>query len=78
MEENKKNLQESEPIEYEDVKHLSMGAFVGLGAALGVAIGVSIGNMLLNNFLLSVGAFAGIGMISGVVLGILNKRNRHN
>lgn len=85
MEEKIKNNEiESENVEYEDVKHMSIGAFVGVGLAFGLAAGFSVGSLIVNNLSHIIpGGFATgmigclvLGAIGGVVLGIINKSKR--
>lgn len=76
------NAQENEEIEYEEVKKLPLGAFIGIGFAFGVAAGFSLGNLLINQMFGDMAAtgFA-IGMVfcivagslGGLALGLINK-----
>ena len=72
MEENKIPVQEEETVEYEDVKHLPLGAFIAIGLAFGIAAGFSAGNLIFGNFILGMGVFGAIGLVGGVVLGLIN------
>lgn len=73
MEENKIPMQEEEMVEYEDVKHLPLAAFVAIGLAFGVAAGFSAGNLIFGNFMIGMGIFTTLGLVGGVVLGLINK-----
>ncbi len=74
MDENKVTLQEEE-IEYEDVKHLPLAAFLAIGLAFGVAAGFSAGNLLFDGkFTLGMIFFVCVGLIGGLVVGLINKK----
>jgi hypothetical protein len=78
MEENK-NLANNEPemIEYEDVKRLPIGAFVGIGLAFGVAAGFSAGNILFGgNFLLGMSVCIALGLLGGLIVGFINRQKK--
>ncbi|MBQ4087761.1 MAG: hypothetical protein IJC78_05900 [Clostridia bacterium] len=72
MEENKIPVQEEETVEYEDVKHLPLGAFIGIGLAFGVAGGFSAGNLIFGNFALGMAVFGVVGLLGGLILGLIN------
>ncbi len=85
MEEKIKNNEiEKEEFEYEEVKHMSMGAFIGVGLAFGLAAGFSVGTFIVNSLShLIPGGFATgmigcliLGAIGGLILGIVNKSKR--
>ena len=79
------NIDEVEEIEYEEVKKLPLGAFIGIGFAFGVAAGFSLGNLLINQMFGDMAAtgFA-IGMVfciaagslGGLALGLINKSKK--
>lgn len=69
-------LEEQEEIEYEDVKHLSMGAFITIGLAFGVAAGFSAGNILFGSLTLGMAICIAAGIVGGVILGLVNKSKR--
>ena len=84
MEENTKKVQveNSDEIEYEDVKRLPLGAFIGIGLAFGVAAGFSLGNLLIskmfghnieNGFLVGMTFCVVAGIAGGLILGLINK-----
>ena len=81
MEEKIKN-NEIENYEYEEVKHMSLGAFICVGLAFGLAIGFSVGNFIATNlshiipfgFAGGMGACLILGAIGGLFLGIINNR----
>ncbi len=87
MEETTKNLQtenieNDDVIEYEEVKKLPLGAFVGIGFAFGVAAGFSLGNLLINQmfgdmkttgFALGMVFCIVVGSIGGLILGLINR-----
>ena len=87
MEEITKNTQteipeENEIIEYEEVKKLPLGAFIGIGFAFGVAAGFSLGNLLINQMFgdMAAAGFAigmvfciVVGSLGGLALGLINK-----
>ncbi len=86
MEENTKNIQSNiennEEIEYEEVKKLPLGAFIGIGFAFGLAAGFSLGNLLINQMfgdMKTTGFAIGmvfcivVGSLGGLVLGLVNK-----
>lgn len=66
------DIEENEVIEYEEVKKLPLGAFIGIGFAFGVAAGFSLGNLLINQMFgdMATTGFA-IGMIFCIVVGSL-------
>lgn len=68
--------EDTEEVEYEDVKRMPMGAFVAIGLAFGVAAGFSAGNLLFGSFALGMGVFLGLGLIGGLVFGLVNKTKR--
>lgn len=68
--------EEQEEIEYEDVKHLSMGAFITIGLAFGVAAGFSAGNILFGSLALGMTVCVMAGVVGGVILGLVNKSKR--
>lgn len=78
MEENEKiAATETEPVEYEDVKRLPMGAFIGIGIVFGVVLGFSARNLLFpGNFLLGMGVCVAAGIFVGVILGLFNKNKK--
>ncbi len=76
MEENKIPMQEEEFVEYEDVNHLPIAAFIAIGLAFGIAAGFSAGNLIFGNFLMGMGVFVALGLVGGLVLGLINKRKR--
>ncbi len=85
MEEKIKNNEiEKAEFEYEEVRHMSMGAFIGVGLAFGLAAGFSVGSFIVNSLShLIPGGFATgmigcliLGAIGGLVLGIVNKSKR--
>lgn len=76
------NIEESEPIEYEEVQKLPLGAFIGIGFAFGVAAGFSVGNLLINQMfgdMATTGFAIGmtfcivVGSLGGLALGLINK-----
>ncbi len=80
----KNNEIEKEEFEYEEVKHMSLGAFICVGLAFGLAVGFSVGNFISSNLshIIPFG-FAGgmvtcliLGAVGGLVLGIINKRKK--
>ena len=83
MDENTKitqpEVENDDVIEYEDVKRLSLGAFIAIGLAFGVAAGFSVGNLLINQMFIEGGMFIGMGfcvaagLIGGLVLGLINR-----
>jgi len=86
MDENTKitqpEIENDDVVEYEDVKHLSIGAFIGIGLAFGVAAGFSVGNLLINQMFDGdgpLGMFIGMGfcvvagLVGGLVLGLINR-----
>lgn len=84
MEENTKNtIQENvDKEEYEEVKRLPIGAFIGIGLAFGVAAGFSVGNLLIdqmfgdtprNGFALGMIFCIAAGFLGGLILGLINK-----
>lgn len=87
MEENTKiieaeNTENDNIIEYEEVKKLSLGAFIGIGFAFGLAAGFSLGNLLINQMfgdMKTTGFAIGmvfcivVGSLGGLVLGLINK-----
>ncbi len=74
MDENKVNLQEEE-IEYEDVKHLPVSAFLAIGLAFGIAAGFSAGNLLFDgHFAFGMGFFVCVGLVGGLIVGLINKK----
>lgn len=84
MEENTKVTQSeaTDEIEYEDVKRLPLGAFIGIGLAFGVAAGFSLGNLLIskmfghnieNGFLVGMTFCIAAGIVGGLILGLINK-----
>ncbi len=81
MEENKKI---EEKIEYEEVRHLPLGAFVAIGLAFGLAAGFTVGNAVAGTFPELTHGF-GVGMalslvvgaLGGLVLGIINNKKRN-
>ena len=84
MEENTKNTQieNDDVIEYEEVKKLPLGAFIGIGLAFGVAAGFSLGNLLINQMFgdMAKSGFAigmvfciVVGSLGGLALGLINK-----
>ena len=84
MEENAKNInQENIDIEeYEEVKRLPLGAFIGIGLAFGVAAGFSVGNLLIDQmfgntpthgFALGMIFCIAAGFLGGLILGLINK-----
>ncbi len=83
MEEKIKNTK-NEEAEYEEVKHMSMGAFIAVGLAFGLAGGFSLGNMIVKSFSHIIpGGFATgmigcliLGAVGGAVLGLINKSKR--
>lgn len=75
MEENKNQaMHEEETVEYEDVKHLSMGSFIGIGFAFGVAAGFSAGNLLFGDFTLGMLICVAAGIVGGLIIGLINKK----
>lgn len=75
MEENKNQvINEEETVEYEDVKHLSMGGFIGIGLAFGVAAGFSAGNLLFGDFTRGMLICVAAGIVGGIIIGAINKR----
>ena len=68
--------EDADVIEYEDVKRMPMGAFIGVGLAFGVAAGFSAGNLLFGNFAFGMGIFLVLGLIGGLVFGLVNKSKR--
>ncbi len=75
MEENKNQvMHEEEKVQYEDVKHLSMGGFIGIGLAFGVAAGFSAGNLLFGDFALGMAICVAAGILGGIIIGLINKR----
>ena len=85
MEEKIKNNEiEKENYEYEDVKRLSLSAFICVGLAFGLARGFSVGNFIASNMSHIIpGGFATgmigcliLGASGGLVLGIINKNKR--
>jgi len=75
MEENKNQvMNEEEKVEYEDVKHLSMGSFIGIGFAFGVAAGFSAGNLLFGDFTRGMLICVATGILGGLIIGFINKR----
>lgn len=75
---SKKNVvsDEQEKIEYEDVKHLPLGAFIGIGFAFGVAAGFSAGNLLFGSFLRGMIICIAAGLLGGLIIGLINKNIR--
>ena len=84
MEENTKIPQTdvTDEIEYEDIKRLPLGAFIGIGLAFGVAAGFSLGNLLISKMFghnIENGFFVGMsfcvvaGVVGGLILGLINK-----
>ena len=69
-------VEEQEEIEYEDVKHLSMGAFITIGLAFGVAAGFSAGNILFGGLALGMAVCVIAGVVGGMILGLVNKSKR--
>ena len=76
MEENKILMQEEEAVEYEDVKHLPIAAFIAIGFAFGVAAGFSAGNLIFGSFTIGMSVFVALGLVGGLVLGLINKSRR--
>ena len=74
MEENKIPMQEEETVEYEDVKHLPLVAFIAIGLAFGIAGGFSAGNLIFGNFALGMAVFGIVGFIGGLTLGLINRK----
>lgn len=84
MEENTKNTNHEniDTVEYEEVKKLPLGAFIGIGLAFGVAAGFSVGNLLIdqmfgstprNGFALGMIFCIAAGFLGGLILGLINK-----
>lgn len=83
MDENTKitqpELDNDDVVEYEDVKRLSLGAFIAIGLAFGVAAGFSVGNLLINQMFIDGGMWIGMGfcvaagLLGGLTLGLINK-----
>lgn len=77
MEEKDKIVtEETEKEEYEDVKRLPIGAFIGIGLAFGVAAGFSAGNLLFGNFLRGMIICVCAGLLGGLIIGLINKNKR--
>lgn len=84
MEDKIKNIEiEKQDFEYEDVKRLSIGAFIAVGLAFGLAVGFSVGNFIASSMTFIPGGFATgmigcliLGAVGGFVLGIVNKSKR--
>ncbi len=77
MEEKNKIDEKIETVEYEDVKHMSLGAFIGVGLAFGVAAGFSAGNILFGgNFALGMVTCVALGLVGGLIVGLINKSKR--
>ncbi|MBO5929994.1 MAG: hypothetical protein J6Q27_01705 [Clostridia bacterium] len=74
VEDKKQGMQEEEKVEYEDVKHLSLGSFIGIGLAFGVAAGFSAGNLLFGSFARGMAICVAAGLVGGMIIGIINKR----
>ncbi len=74
MKANETVSEEVETIEYEEVKHLSMGAFLGIGLAFGVAAGFSAGNLLFGSLLRGMAIFVTLGLLGGLIMGLINKK----
>ncbi len=80
--ENIENTEDIEVIEYEEVKKLPLGSFVGIGLAFGVAAGVSVGNLFLgkmfqdlameHGFAFGMIVCTALGVIGGLILGLIN------
>ena len=68
--------EDTEIIEYEDVKRMPLGAFIGIGLAFGVACGFSAGKFLFKSFPLGMGVFLVLGLIGGFIFGLINKNKR--
>lgn len=74
MDENKVTMQEEE-MEYEDVKHLPLAAFLAIGLAFGIAAGFSAGNLLFDGkFALGMTFFVCVGLVGGLIVGLINKK----
>ena len=73
-EKNQLTTEETEAVEYEDVKHLSISGFIGIGFAFGVAAGFSAGNLLFGDFLLGMGICVAAGLLGGLVIGLINRK----
>ena len=72
-EKNKIVTEDTEKVEYEDVKRLSLGGFIGIGFAFGVAAGFSAGNLLFGNFLRGMIICVVAGLLGGLIIGLINK-----
>lgn len=84
MEDNTKvnNQETDDSVEYEEVKKLPLGAFIGIGLAFGLAAGFSVGNLLIdqmfgnmqaNGFALGMIFCIAAGFLGGLALGLINK-----
>ncbi|MBO5734292.1 MAG: hypothetical protein J6R66_05320 [Clostridia bacterium] len=86
MDENTKitnpEIENDDTIEYEEVKRLPFGAFVGIGLAFGAVAGFSVGNFLASQFFDNAtekGLLWGMtvcicaGLVGGIALGLINK-----
>lgn len=76
MEEKKSIIQEEETVEYEEVKHLPIPAFLAIGLAFGIAAGFSAGNLIFGSFGIGMGVFIALGLLGGLILGLINKSKR--
>lgn len=72
--EEKNKIESQEKIEYEEVKHMPLGAFVGIGLAFGLAGGISAGNILFGSVGLGMTIFITLGLVAGFVVGLINKK----
>lgn len=70
MKEERKN--NTEVVEYEDVKRLPIAAFLAIGFAFGVACGFSIGNVLPIPFIHGMALSIAVGILGGLILGLCN------
>ncbi len=73
-EKNKIVSEETETVEYEEVKHLPLAGFIGIGFAFGVAAGFSAGNLLFGSFLRGMIICVSAGLLGGLIIGIINHK----
>lgn len=77
----KHEIENDDTIEYEEVKKLPLGAFIGIGLVFGAVAGFSVGNFLSVQFFdnATEGMLWGMticicaGLVGGIALGLINK-----